>query len=106
MRIQQSAVAMESSYASVRAEREQLKLAVSPPDPPPPPKQPATDEEPHHDFKTWLLKLVVEIFSGRHIDEPELEEDPDPKAQVAQEPSVELHYERVRYEAERADFHA
>jgi hypothetical protein len=104
MRIQQSAVAMESSYASVRAEREQLKVSVTPPSPPPA-KPPVEDDEPHHDFKTWLLKLVVEIFSGTHIDEPELENDA-PETTQPREPVVDLHYERVRYEAERADFHA
>ncbi|HEX6020881.1 MAG TPA: VCBS repeat-containing protein [Solirubrobacter sp.] len=59
------------------------------------------------DFKTYLLKLVVEWLSGTKIQEPELEAPEDePDAAPPQRPAVEPHYERVRYEAERVDFHA
>src|SRR5262245_6458530 len=117
MRIAQSAIGLESSYASVYAERTQLDLKVRAA--PPPPRQPEPppaaeqgEEVPTGDFKTWLLKLVVELFTGKKIDDVELpskcddkKETETPRAQP-QQPSVELHYEHVRYEAEKADFRA
>jgi hypothetical protein len=112
MRIAQSAIGLESSYASVRAERTQLDLKVHAAPPPPPPEQPPaaedTGEVPTGDFKTWLMRLVVELFTGKKIDDVELPEcDAEPEAPRAQpQPSVELHYEHVRYEAEKADFRA
>ena len=107
MRISQSAMSMESTYASVRAERERLELRRTPPPEPPAPEpcRPETDEALTRDFKTYLLKLVVEWLSGSKIKEPE-ELEPEPEAVERQQPAVELHYERVRYEAERVDFHA
>ncbi len=106
MRISQSAMSMESTYASLRAERERLEIRKATP-PPAPPKEcrAEPDEALSRDFKTYLLKLVVEWLTGSKIEEPE-EVEPDQEPSERQPPSVELHYERVRYEAERVDFHA
>jgi hypothetical protein len=123
MRISQSAVAMESSYASVRAEHTTLELRRAPPPPPPPapprPEPPSIQAaEPEagtalpRDFKLHLLKLVVEWLTGDEISEPDLDTggtcEPAPqRARAEGRPAgVELFYERVRYEAERAYFHA
>jgi hypothetical protein len=109
MRISQSCMTMESTYASVRAERERLELRrTSAPSPEPAlePCRPEPDEALARDFKTYLLKLVVEWLSGERIEEPELEAEPEADRAEPQRPAVELHYERVRYEAERVDFHA
>ncbi len=141
MRITSSAMAMASSYAATRAESTELQIKIpartrqSPP-PPPPPPPPAAAVEPKgaepaggdqqalpSDLKTWLLKLLVEWLTGKPIDDPQIDAQPQPTEQSpqpaaaaatspsaapqrAQPPSVELHYEHVRYESERANFEA
>ncbi len=113
MRISESAVVMQSSFASVRAERTTLEIRRTPPPPREPPPTSETsrskaDLEFSRDFKTYLLKLLVEWLSGEEIDDPELDaESPsEPGADAPARPQVELHYERTRYEAERVDFRA
>ena len=115
MRISESAVAMQSSFASVRVERTTLEIRRTPPPPREPPpaiekSQSKGDLELSRDFKTYLLKLLVEWLSGEDIDDPQLDgespsEEPVADAPAAR-PQVELHYERTRYEAERVDFRA
>lgn len=133
MRIAESTVTMQSSFASVRAERERLEISTPRLRPPervaqhdrpaikPAAAEPAEEcEKLPSDLKTWLLKLLVEWLSGSRIQTAELDTDApsadapadpeassrEPESTAPARPAVELHYERARYESERVDFQA
>ncbi len=123
-----AATRVESTELQIRTP---ARTRQPPPPPPPPPRAAAVEPKSAEpagsdqqalpsDLKSWLLKLLVEWLTGEPIDDPQIDAQPQPAGQSpqpaaaspapapqrAQPPSVELHYEHVRCESERATFEA